>query len=222
VLAAAPRHRHSVSALSRVLESVQTGYRPYIYAVHDGVMMAGDRSLSALAEEERATLYVCAFGLRKRGLPPPPSAIQAGLGSLADVVRHTGFWMSATALQAPPSQPPSEPVPPHALAIEIRSDPRHDPAAVEAIRIAAGLGVWGDPMVSVRFTGHASRLLTESPDSLVDGADLPGYWILLRDCAIPLETDRAVMLLPEIAAIFGRSSLTASPDFVSPARVLIL
>jgi hypothetical protein len=75
---------------------------------------------------------------------------------------------------------------PRALFI-VTTDPRVSPRPAEAVRIAAGVGVWEKVDVTLYLRGAATRALGEFADELVDGENFTRYLPLLA------ETGRAVL-----------------------------
>ena len=67
----------------------------------------------------------------------------------------------------------------------IHEDPRKTHRAVEALRIALGLGV-GDNPLTVVLLDHAPLMLAEGQDDLIDGEILEKYLPSLKHLQIPL------------------------------------
>ncbi len=90
---------------------------------------------------------------------------------------------------------------PPSIAVVISEDPRKTHRAVEALRIALGLGT-GDNPLTVVLLEQAPLLLAEAQDDLVDGEILEKYLPSLKQLQIPF-------LVPSGA----RSRFNLDPDF---------
>ncbi len=73
---------------------------------------------------------------------------------------------------------------PPSLVVVVREDPAKSHRAVEALRIALGLSTGENPMTIV-LLDQAPHLLTEEPESLVDGEILEKHLPVLRELEIP-------------------------------------
>jgi len=74
---------------------------------------------------------------------------------------------------------------PPSIIVVIHEDPRKTHRAVEALRIALGLGT-GDNPLTVVLLDQAPLLLVEDQDDLVDGEILEKYLPSLKQLQIPL------------------------------------
>lgn len=57
----------------------------------------------------------------------------------------------------------------------VTGDPRTEPRPAEAVRIAAGLGSWGNLQVDLLLKGEAALLLAGDPEELIDGQLIADY-----------------------------------------------
>lgn len=78
---------------------------------------------------------------------------------------------------------------PPSLVVVVREDPAKSHRAAEAIRIALGLSTGENPMTIV-LLDQAPRLLTEEPESLVDGEILEKHLPVLKELEIPFVVPR--------------------------------
>jgi hypothetical protein len=85
----------------------------------------------------------------------------------------------------------------------IKSDPRTSHRPAEAIRIAAGVGVWQKVEVTLYLHQTAVLALSEFPDELVDEENYRHYLPMVGEFGRPIYVQRAAPLLKEI----GRASL---------------
>ena len=63
----------------------------------------------------------------------------------------------------------------------VASDPRTNPKPAEAVRIAAGVGVWEKAEVSLYLRGAAVLALGEFADELIDGENFARYLPVLAE-----------------------------------------
>ncbi len=77
----------------------------------------------------------------------------------------------------------------------IASDPRLSPKPAEAVRIAAGVGVWQKVAVSIYLCGAAVLALSEHPTGLVDEENFARYLPLTADWGRPIYVQRGAPLL---------------------------
>jgi hypothetical protein len=80
----------------------------------------------------------------------------------------------------------------------VTGDPRTSPRPAEAVRIAAGVGVWKKADITVYLRDEAVRALGESTDSLVDGDDYARYWPLLAESSQPIYVQKNAAALREL------------------------
>ena len=90
---------------------------------------------------------------------------------------------------------------PPSIIVVIHEDPRKTHRAVEALRIALGLGT-GDNPLTVVLLDQAPLMLAEGQDDLVDGEILEKYLPSLKQLQIPF-------VVPSGA----RSRFNVDPDF---------
>lgn len=76
----------------------------------------------------------------------------------------------------------------------ITSDPRSSPRPAEAIRIAAGVGVWKKVTTTVYLRGPAVLALSEFAEELVDGENFTRYLPILQEFEEPLYFQRGAQL----------------------------
>ncbi len=95
--------------------------------------------------------------------------------------------------------------------IVIASDPRTSPRAAEAVRIAAGISVWGRLDVQVCLQGAAVQMLGEFPDDLMDGDQVTQCLPMLarHNCSLYVGRD-AVPTLPTARAEIPFQEIDAS------------
>jgi hypothetical protein len=70
------------------------------------------------------------------------------------------------------------------IIVVIREDPRKSGRAVEALRIALGLGT-GDNPLTVVLLDHAPLLLSEDPDDVIDAEILEKHLPVFKEFHIP-------------------------------------
>ena len=81
----------------------------------------------------------------------------------------------------------------------IESDPRVSHRPVEAMRIAAGVGVWGKIEMQVYLGGPAVLMLSGRQEELVNGEDLGNYLTMMEQAGTGLYV-QAGNVLPGNAA----------------------
>ena len=84
------------------------------------------------------------------------------------------------------------------LLFVITTDPRTSPRPAEAIRIAAGVGVWRKVAVTVYLRDAALLALSEYPDELVNGENFTRYLPVVPESGGIFLVQRGVPLLQEI------------------------
>jgi sulfur relay (sulfurtransferase) DsrF/TusC family protein len=72
------------------------------------------------------------------------------------------------------------------LILIVSSDPRRSGRVAEAVRIAAGVGVWQKVEATLYLRDEAVRALGESSENLVDEDDFPRYWPILAKAGPPV------------------------------------
>jgi len=82
--------------------------------------------------------------------------------------------------------------------ILITSDPRTSHRPAEAIRIAAGVGVWKKADISLYLREAAVLVLGEDPEGLVDEENYTRYLPLVRDFGRPVYVQHGAPLLPKL------------------------
>jgi hypothetical protein len=81
----------------------------------------------------------------------------------------------------------------------IESDPRLSGRPAEAVRIAAGVGVWKKVDVAVYLRNAAVLILGEDADSFVDGENYTRYLPILCDLSQQIYVHKAAPLPPSCA-----------------------
>jgi|SRR5258707_9632017 len=81
--------------------------------------------------------------------------------------------------------------------ILIASDPRTSHRPAEAIRIAAGVGVWKKADMTVYLRDTAVLALREDTEGFVDEGNYTRYLPLVRDSGRPIYVQRGATLLPK-------------------------
>jgi hypothetical protein len=84
------------------------------------------------------------------------------------------------------------------LLFMVDSNPRQSGRVAEAVRIAAGVGVWQKVGVAVYLRGEAVLALGEPSEPLVDEDDLTRYWSILGKAGQPVYVQQNATGLPEI------------------------
>ena len=84
------------------------------------------------------------------------------------------------------------------LLFVITSDPRSSHRPAEAIRIAAGVGVWQKVEVTLYLHGAAVLALGESTDELVDEDNYRRYLPMLSDFGRPIFVERGSICLQQM------------------------
>ena len=77
----------------------------------------------------------------------------------------------------------------------IASDPRASRRPAEAIRIAAGVGVWKKVEISLYLRGAAVMVLNESVDDLIDDENFTRYLPMIGELGRPIRVQRGAPLL---------------------------
>jgi len=80
----------------------------------------------------------------------------------------------------------------------IDTDPRSSGRPAEAVRIAAGIGVWKKIDVAVYLRAAAIPILAEDTDDLVDGENFASYWPILGESGRPIYVQKDAKSLSEI------------------------
>src|SRR5882724_6472666 len=84
--------------------------------------------------------------------------------------------------------------------ILIASDPRTSHRPAEAIRIAAGIGVWKTVEMTVYLREAAVLALSEDAEGFVDEENYTRYLPMVRDFGRPIYVQRGAALLPKPGA----------------------
>ncbi len=83
--------------------------------------------------------------------------------------------------------------------VMIETDPRTSARPAEAIRIAAGIGVWRKTDVTLLLRGAAAYSLQEYPDELVDEDNFLRYLPLVAEAPRPIYVEDSFADLPALA-----------------------
>ena len=81
----------------------------------------------------------------------------------------------------------------------ITSDPRTSHRPAEAIRIAAGVGVWKKAEIKLYLRDAAVLILREAEEDIVDEENFTRYLPLLADFSLPIYVQRGAPLLVKLA-----------------------
>ena len=81
----------------------------------------------------------------------------------------------------------------------ITSDPRRSPRPAEAIRIAAGVGIWQKAEVSVYLRDAAVLALNEEVDEMVDEESFSRYLPMMSEFGRPIYAQQGAPLLQKIS-----------------------
>jgi hypothetical protein len=80
----------------------------------------------------------------------------------------------------------------------LESDPRESGRPAEAVRIAAGVGVWRKVVVSLYLRGAAALVLGEEAEALMDGENYAQYLPVLRDSGRPVFVQKGAEALGQL------------------------
>jgi hypothetical protein len=80
----------------------------------------------------------------------------------------------------------------------VAGDPRTSPRPAEAVRIAAGVGVWKKAEIAVYLREDAVRALGESSGGLMEEEDCARYWPILAECSQPIYVQNNAVALREL------------------------
>jgi len=80
----------------------------------------------------------------------------------------------------------------------ITGDPRTSPRPAEAIRIAAGVGVWKKNEIQIYLRGSAVLALSEFADELVDADSFTRYLPIIGEWGQPVYVERGAALLADL------------------------
>src|SRR5271170_4040822 len=80
----------------------------------------------------------------------------------------------------------------------VTGDPRTSPRPAEAVRIAAGVGVWQRADIAVYLREDAVLALGESARGLVDADSYAQYWPLLAESGQPIYVQKNAAALREL------------------------
>ncbi|MCP5517133.1 MAG: hypothetical protein H7A45_07750 [Verrucomicrobiales bacterium] len=82
----------------------------------------------------------------------------------------------------------------------VTTDPQESARPAEAIRIAAGVGVWGRAQITLYLRGPAVKVLAEFPDDLLDEDSYARHLPLIREWRRPVLVERGAEGLAQLAA----------------------
>ena len=80
----------------------------------------------------------------------------------------------------------------------INSDPRRSHRAAEAVRIAAGVGVWKKVEVTICLCEAAALTLSEAAGEFAGGEELPAHWALIAEWGRPVFIETGAPLLKDL------------------------
>ena len=80
----------------------------------------------------------------------------------------------------------------------ITGDPRTSPRPAEAVRIAAGMGVWEKVEVALYLRENAILALGESVEDLVDHDNYTHYWPVLAESGRPVYVQKNAAALQKL------------------------
>jgi hypothetical protein len=87
-----------------------------------------------------------------------------------------------------------------AVLIMVQSDPRQSPRPAEAMRLAAGLGSWGQVQVTVGLRGAALLLLANDDEDIIDGLQVRQCLPVIAAWNRPVLCEANSPYLPRISA----------------------
>lgn len=105
----------------------------------------------------------------------------------------------------------------------VNSDPRSSPRPAEAIRVAAGLGVWQKVEVTLVLCESAALALREFPDELVDEDNFTRYLPIIGEWGRPVLVETGAPFLADLGEppvrferinVTQLASLAAAADYV--------
>lgn len=160
LLASAPGSSEFQNATALAEESQRKGLRVFLYLLDDAV--EGAREMRGLAEQG-VRISACAYAAQRRSSPFCEHVVYGGLSMLNEVIARSDRFVSDCVGKHP--SPPKD----GALIVIIAVDPRANPRAAEAVRVAAGLAALGELRVQVCFCGAGALILSRSVSSFVDG-----------------------------------------------------
>jgi hypothetical protein len=82
--------------------------------------------------------------------------------------------------------------------IIVTSDPRASHRPAEALRIAAGVGVWKKTEIALYLRGDAIRAAAQSVEGLVDEDNYTRYWPVLTESAPAVYVQKNAAVLAQI------------------------
>lgn len=86
------------------------------------------------------------------------------------------------------------------ILLVIDSDPRTSPRPAEAVRMAAGIGVWKKVSVSLYLRDAAVLILGEDSDELVDGDNFKRYLPLVVGLGRPIYVQKGAPGLAQLGS----------------------
>jgi hypothetical protein len=86
----------------------------------------------------------------------------------------------------------------HRVLFIVTGDPRSKRRPAEAIRIAAGVGVWKRALITIYLRDAAVLALSEHPEGLVDEEHYRRYFPLTRESGSPVYVQRGAPCLAHI------------------------
>ena len=159
LLTTAPGSVEFQSAMALAEESQWKGLRVFLYLLDDAV--EGAKEMRGLAEQG-VRISACAYAAQRRSLPFCEHIVYGGFSMLNEIIAHSDRFVSDCAEKhlLPPN---------NNMLIVVSVDPRANPRAAEAVRVAAGLAALGELRVGVCFCGAGALILSRPASSFVDG-----------------------------------------------------
>jgi sulfur relay (sulfurtransferase) complex TusBCD TusD component (DsrE family) len=93
MVSTAPAHRNLDIAAGLARAALDGGIAVYLYLIDDAVEAVEHPELQDLAQRG-AKLFVCAYGLQRRGLPLSDRATNCGLVVLTDIINGTDRFVA--------------------------------------------------------------------------------------------------------------------------------
>ena len=109
------------------------------------------------------------------------------------------------------------------LQVIVDADPRSNPRAAEALRMAGGVSVWGQVAISVVLRNAAARALGAGAEELLDGKMFGQFVPMVREIGgqVYLMPDAGAMEVVDTGELLGNvlkepefATLTAKFDYV--------
>jgi hypothetical protein len=101
------------------------------------------------------------------------------------------------------------------LLVIVDADPRTNPRAAEALRMAGGVSVWGQVAISVVLRNAAARALGAGAEELLDGKMFGQFVPMVRESGgqVYLMPDAGAMEVVDTGELLG--NVLKEPDFAT-------